>query len=480
MNKQTRSYLWMLLGSFALLFMGWRWNNPLVLWLAPVFLMRFFREQERWPATLWALPAMTLALFVNIRGGWDFSIATEIGIALFRAALFLLPLYADRFLVRRLKPALALLVYPATYVVLDFLLSFSPLGTVFSVAVTQFHHVQFLQLAALTGIWGMAFLMGCFASTVNLLWEHEFDFRRAGLLPVVFCATLGLVLVLGGWRLATVAPTATVRVVGVTVALERDYWGEIIDQATPEDVAHGYAAELAALEDEFFVQSERAVAWGGKIVFWSEATAFVYPEDLGAFMERAQAFAVEQQVYFVPAFVVLSYGEMTADNKLVMITPAGEVVGDYSKTKSWYPSDSDAVIDWMDTPYGRVGAAICFDMDFPTFIHQAGKANVDIMLVPAFDWEPIKPFHTQVGLLRAVENGFSVIRQVNEGTSMAVDYQGRVLAYQDFFTTSDPLMAADLPIKGVQTLYGALGDWFAYLCFALVIVCGVLALRKKD
>jgi apolipoprotein N-acyltransferase len=31
-------------------------------------------------------------------------------------------------------------------------------------------------------------------------------------------------------------------------------------------------------------------------------------------------------------------------------------------------------------------------------------------------------------LFRALENGMSVVRQVNEGTLMAVDYQGRLLA----------------------------------------------------
>jgi len=159
--------------------------------------------------------------------------------------------------------------------------------------------------------------------------------------------------------------------------------------------------------------------------------------------------------------------------------PKGEIAYTYTKTKSWYPTDSDGLIHSVDTPYGRIGGAICFDMDFPSFIHQSGKQGIDILLVPAFDWEPIKPYHTQVGLFRAVENGMSVVRQVNEGTSMAVDYQGRLLAYQDFFTTEDPIIFADVPTQGVKTPYAVLGDGFAYLSLAMAAFFAFVALRRR-
>jgi apolipoprotein N-acyltransferase len=77
-----------------------------------------------------------------------------------------------------------------------------------------------------------------------------------------------------------------------------------------------------------------------------------------------------------------------------------------------------------------------------------------------------------------VENGASVVRQVNAGTSMAVDYQGRLLAYQDFFTTEERTMYVDVPTEGVATPYALLGDWFAYLNLALTALFLVTALRK--
>jgi apolipoprotein N-acyltransferase len=471
--------MWLAVGSALLIFMGWQWNGPFAMWLAPVFLMRFFRTQERWSATLIAIPAMGLGLFVNLTGSWDFGPIAKIGITLVRMLPMLAALYADRAATRRLRAGWATLVYPATYVVCDYLIGLTLLGTVFSPAITQFEVPMLIQLASVTGLWGITFVMGAFASVMNLAWGHDFDLRQAGTPLVVFGACISVILLAGSLRHSLEPPAQTARVAGITVAHTRDYWAEIIDVGTPQDVAHRYRDELAELEDQLFAESARAAQFGAQIVFWAEADAMLYPEEFEAFMARAQAFATEHQVYFEPAYAVFRYDETTIDNQLAMITPAGEIAYTYTKTKSWSPTDSDGVLHSVDTPYGRLSSVICFDLDFPALLRQASKQGVDIMLVPSFDWEPIKPYHTHVGLFRALENGMSVIRHVNEGTSIAVDYQGRLLAYQDFFNTTDPVMLADVPTQGVRTVYGLLGDWVIYASLAFLVVVGVRIAKKS-
>lgn len=472
----SSGYIWLLVGCVLLVLAGLRWSVPVAVWLAPVTLIRFYRTQDRWYKAAVALPFLVAATFVCFTGSWDdLGLVAEIGLSALIALPLVAALCADRLVSRRIGgTVLATLVYPAVYVVIEFLLSLSPVGTSISIAVTQFDAKPLLQLASVTGIWGIPFLIGWFASTVNALWEPEFNLKQAARPVAVFVVCFVLILTLGGARLALAAPSSeTVRIGAVAVEQQRDYWAAIIDLGTPEDRAHAYDDELQALEEGLFAGSERAARQGAKVVFWSEANAILHPDGEGAFLERAAAFAKEHQVYFVPAVVVLKVGQTYGDNKLVMIEPSGEIAYTYVKTKSWYQTDSDGIIRAVDTPYGRIATAICFDMDFPAFIRQAAKKDVDIMLVPAFDWQGIKSFHTQVGLLRAVENGFSAVRQVNEGTSMAVDAHGNVLAYQDFFTTADRVMIADLPTQGVQTVYGALGDWFAYA--AVLLATGTVA-----
>ena len=70
-----------------------------------------------------------------------------------------------------------------------------------------------------------------------------------------------------------------------------------------------------------------------------------------------------------------------------------------------------------------------------------------------------------------------MVRQVNEGTSMASDSRGNVLARQDYFMTGDRLMFADVPIRGAHTLYGYLGDWFAWTSIALFVLLAGLVVK---
>jgi len=474
------NYVWLAIGCVLFAFVGMRWNVPLAAWLAPVFLIRFFRSRERWTGTLAAPLLLTGVSFVKFHGAWDLAVPAEIGLSIVLAAPFLAALYVDRFLSREVTGVLATLVYPAAYTALEFLVGLSPVGTSLSIAVTQFDALPLVHVVSVAGIWGIPFIAGWFASTVNAVWEGGFEIKKTAWPVVAFSATLVAVLCCGGLRLVASAPQAeTVRVGGVTVEQHVVYWSGIIDLGTPPDTVREYEAAFEALEDALFAESERAIQMGARIVFWSEANAVIPAERRESFMERACAFAREHKVYFVPAMVVLKYGEPYGDNVLAMITPDGEVAYTYEKTKSWYQTNSDGILRTVDTPYGRLSTAICFDMDFPPFIRQAARQDVDIMLVPAFDWEQIKSFHTQVGLLRGIENGFSVVRQVNEGVSMAVGHQGRVLVYQDFFTTPNRVMIADVPTQGVETVYGVLGDWLAYVAALFVMSAVVWAIVQR-
>ena len=177
--------------------------------------------------------------------------------------------------------------------------------------------------------------------------------------------------------------------------------------------------------------------------------------------------------------LVLRYERTKNDNLIYLFGPDGEQLFRYEKTMSWYPTDSDGIVPAVDTPWGRLSAVICFDLDFPRLLRQAARKRVDILLVPGFDTELTSPYHTQIGLLRGVEYGFSVFRQANKSTSIAADYNGNVLAYQNYFDTEDRVMMADVPVKGIRTVYGALGDWFVILSIAALILVGALSVKAS-
>ncbi len=474
------SFVYLLLGAGLYLLVTWRWNVALAGWLAPVLLMRYFRGRRRWLATLPAIPLLWAVSYFNKVGVWGMDPALEAALLGIAALPMLAALTLDRFTARRLTGVWRSLVFPAAYVTLDYALSFLPLGTVFSPAVGQLGNLALAQTASLAGIWGIEFLMLWAAPVANALWEEGFQPGSTRRAAILYAVCLAAALIYGGLRLDLLRPqSTTVRVAGVTVAHPRNYWDELIDAGTPEEKAQALAPEFQAIEDSLFAESERAAQSGAKVIFWSEADAFLLPEHQAAFLQRAHDFAVEHQVYLMPAYQALRYGDTSGYNGLTMFTPQGEIAYSYEKTKSWYATTSDGVLHSVDTPYGRISSAVCFDMDFPALIRQAAQQQVDLFLVPAFDTYQASPYHTEVGLLRSVEDGFATVRMVNEGTSMAVDNRGLVLAVQDFFTTPERVMLVDLPTRGVSTLYGRLGDWLAWGCGMLTVAL-LAAVAKKE
>jgi apolipoprotein N-acyltransferase len=103
------------------------------------------------------------------------------------------------------------------------------------------------------------------------------------------------------------------------------------------------------------------------------------------------------------------------------------------------------------------------------------------MLVPTNDWNEAKLMHRNMAVFRAIENGFSLVRSNGRhGLSAAADYQGRILATTDQFTTEERLMIADVPTQGVITIYSRIGDLFAWLCMVgFVAVVGWVVVRRK-
>jgi apolipoprotein N-acyltransferase len=178
--------------------------------------------------------------------------------------------------------------------------------------------------------------------------------------------------------------------------------------------------------------------------------------------------------------VVLEPGE-PADNQVVGITPEGTVAFTYLKS---FPAPGegsrpgDGQVAWMDTRWGRIGVAICFDYDFPGLIRQAGRAGVDIMINPSDDTPAIDPLHPHMAILRAIENGFTMIRPAQGARSIAVDGYGRFLAVQEA-THPERHFAVDLPTRRIPTVAPHVGDLLTYASVAGLTLTLATAIRRR-
>jgi apolipoprotein N-acyltransferase len=300
-----------------------------------------------------------------------------------------------------------------------------------------------------------------------------------------FALTLVLVLLFGGVRLAFSPQTREVVRVAALSAQEA-HFGPM--ETGSHQLQPGTGAERAAARalyernlDDLSIRTRQAADAGAKIVGWPENAVFLLKEDEAAVIARLGRLAAEEGIYLVTGLRPLLPNDSFpfAENRVLIIDPAGRVVSDYAKTHTG-PGDAfgpgPGSVPMVQTPYGRLAAIICVDADFPATARQVGQAGADILVLPVDDWAQITVYHTDLLALRAIENGVSVVRPAVQGIGRIYDAYGRVLGQADYFADDRYLLLADIPTQGTPIFYGQIGDLFAYLCVVGLIVLIGLAL----
>lgn len=487
-----RSWPWLVVGGGLLLFSYGANNIPLAAWFAPLFLLRFVRRQKFrvWIPLLYVIAIGTIAF--QLRGMIP---VPGLGYVIFLGASgveFLIPYLADRWLVPRIGGLTGTLVFPTACVVLEYLNSLGPYGSWGAAAYSQYGNLALLQLLSVTGLWGISFLIAWLAAVCNWLWEEGWDSvpARRG---AYFCiATIVSVVLLGGARMALFPPSsATVRIASLSKRQVKPSpssatWSRLMsNQPTAEDLAL-IRSWGAAVDNDLLARAEREGQAGTKIVFWGEANAPVFKEEEAEFISRGTELASKYHMYLGMALAVWNTGKNPPlENKLVLVEPNGHVAWEYNKVRPVPGPEAamqirgDGRLRSLDTPYGRLSSVICFDADFPQLLAQAGALGADIVLDPSNDWRAIDPWHTQMASFRAIEQGANLVRQTSQGLSAAFDYQGRRLATMDDYHTSDYVLVSEVPTRGVRTVYSRLGDWFAWLCAAALLMLVLRSLRHK-
>ncbi len=276
----------------------------------------------------------------------------------------------------------------------------------------------------------------------------------------VFLGVLLLFLFYGQSRLAFASRHAETLPVAL-ISVERNSLSTL-DNFNPEEY------------EQLFDVSRKAAKAGASAIVWSEVNAVVTLDFEDELIELGKSFAKDYQVFLFMSCLSSSYSRLN-ENKTIGISPRGDIVLHYLKSKlvpgqeRRLTKSGDGKVGLADIDGIRTGHAICYDMDFPSYIQQAGNNNVDIMFAPAGDQREIADFHATVARFRAIENGFSLVRPAgSEGVSIATDPFGRILSYQDSVSSKNNISIVDIPARGVRTFYAIFGDLFSFICmFAL-------------
>jgi apolipoprotein N-acyltransferase len=173
-------------------------------------------------------------------------------------------------------------------------------------------------------------------------------------------------------------------------------------------------------------------------------------------------------------YAIFEPGESKGMNRFVLISSdnGGTILWNYVKAHPVPIVENNITagkptIPTASSPYGKLGGAICFDLDFPQYIAQAGRSKVDLFLQPSWTWNAILTRHFEGDALRAIENGFTLFRCSSVGESGIVDPYGKFLSRQITGTDPTQLSVFLLPLQPhINTVFVYFGFIFEYICIA--------------
>ena len=358
-----------------------------------------------------------------------------------------------------------------------------------------YRHPMLLQLADLTGVYGLSFLV---VLVNSCLWRFLSPSRAWR--PQRYRYLVGVAVALALWlgygyyrlgeiqRLEAKSPKIKVAVVQGNIKQGEKWKKEMV---------------IATLER--YAELTRKVK-GAQLIVWPETSApffFLRTPDLSA---QVQAIAKESGgclLFGSPAWELVG-GEERYFNRAYLLSPQGEVLGYYDKAhlvpygeyvplRRFMPFIGKMVPmvgDFDEGPLGAtvalpeagaVGPLVCYESIFP-YLARAQVANGARLLVNItndawFGKTAAAYQHMSMAVLRCVENHVSLARAANTGISCFIDAQGRIL-WQSGIDIPEA-HALELPLMPGGSLYTRVGDIFAWACLILSGLTFIFARRRR-
>ncbi len=377
--------------------------------------------------------------------------------------------------------ATRLVLFVLFWLVAEWLRSWVLSGFPWNLIGTVWYQVpEVLQLASLTGVWGLSVIALLAAVSLAGLAAPR---RGAGALGLILVSwgLLGLVFLYGTWRLATTEiqdSGTTVRIVQPSVPQSLKWDARLAVQ---------HLNQLIALSTGPGFQDINLVVWPETAVsfnLWNDPDLQRYlapavPAE-GYLVTGAPRYTAEGED-FNALYVVAREGKILATYDKVHLVPFGEYVPladflgglDIAVARGSLSTGPGLVT--LDLP-GLPSASplICYEIIFPGAVTAADQPRPGFLLNITNDaWfgRSSGPYqHFASARIRAIEEGLPLVRAANNGLSALVDPLGRAIGKLDL----DEIGVLDIPLPVAlePTFFARLGSW---ILIPLAVLLAVLA-----
>lgn len=436
------------------------------------------------------------------------------------SAFFTIKFVTSEFLSRRF-PALRVFIYPSVWIIVDYIESIGFLAFPWPyIGYSQYIFKPLVQLAAVTGILGINFIMIMFNICVA---EFIADAKEKGTVKAAARSASGRYLAAVLLVVVLIIAAGTYRLLNYTQAAKGAGLRVSTVQTGISPWDNWERKKFLNLE-ELKQHTDGALADNPDFIIWSESATLEFIS-FRALVNDHDLFDVKLTEYVRAAGKPLLTGEIGLipvqegrrfryypQNNAVLIDAGGRVVQTYPKINlvpfgEWFPYEkwlpfvkriashfggSDFVPgdkpDLFKVNGYSFGALVCYEGIFFKLCREYGLMGADFLVNITNDgWTDSYGGHYQhfsASIFRAVENGLWVVRAGNDGVSAVIDPQGRITATMPYLTKGH-MTGTVYPERNVKTIYSSAGDVILYIAsfFIFMIVdhsvYAILVERRK-
>jgi len=411
-----------------------------------------------------------------------------------------------------------LITAPSLWVSLEYIRTYLFTGFPWSsIGYSQYKMLHLIQIADITGIYGISFLVVAFNGAIVdmiLLKKRTEEIPLYPLGPRIAGAFLLILafiftFVYGHKRLNQNRPGTDIRV-------------SIVQGNIPQDKKWdpGFQREVMNIYEN--LTRETVKRDSPDIIIWPEtAVPFIFKEpessenlssrlhndellsrELVEFVKEIKTYLLfgsirqeyeiidpkksRQEVFTNSAFLLNRDGKVTYIYDKIHLVPFGEYVP-LRKLLFFIDKITIGIGDYRPgnynkravTPFGTFSTLICYEIIFPGLAKESLKEGGDFIVNITNDaWfgKTSGPYqHFTMAVFRAIENRKPVIRAANTGISGFIDSNGNILSASPLFER----LSVSMTVKtdNTRTFYSRYGDLFVYFC--LLITISVLSKSLK-
>ncbi len=392
-------------------------------------------------------------------------------------------------------PILSFFLAPFLWVSLEYIITHLLTGFPWGLlGYGQYKNLFFIQMATITGVTGLSFILVLFQSFFVL----SMKLRK----KAPFFAALTLVL------LIHVSGFVSIKDIPVQ---ENSFSAAVIQGNVSSDIQWGHLSftEIEALFNQHLRLSRNAALKNNDLIIWPEFSVplcfgcsygiyqefknrlyqFVQETGCALLLGTNEKIETERETQYYNTALCLKPDLSQSEYHKIHLVPFGEYTP-YKKVFAFISRVTHAIGDVTpgeqfvlhELEGNRFGSPICYEIIFPDLVRKFTKNGANFLVTITNDgWygRSSAPYqHFSIAVLRAVENRRYLLRSATTGISGIIDPYGRILS-QSKLMTQTFLDETVTPLYK-NTVYTKYGDVLPYISLTLTVFFLILAVIKRQ